>query len=317
MKFCSVQGTLLGIFLLVFFGIPEKHHYLASAEDKVYRLQHADGPRIILIGDSGVAYGMKSAMIAEEFPGYTVVNMALMAGLGFRNIIAEIEPELHEGDVVVMIFAHQLYDRNLLHYQYWNYVTYRPEMLLRADWRDFPIMVDDAFFFVNRALRTYKRVMTYKVHPEREAPIHRAGFNEYGDLQAHHSLQTLPTTRMEMADLKMENKPFAREVVHELNAFAERAEAKGATVLYMFPPIPETAWEVNGELIRESASFPQEGLEFPIINEPGEMVYPDNFFYDTNYHMIGVGATRRSELLAERLKDYVPTSSNTSQEQRP
>lgn len=304
-KFGGVQGVMLLSFVTVFFGVPERHHYLASAWDKAERLEASPSPRLILIGDSGVAYGMKSDVLAEAYPGFTVVNMALMAGLGFRNILAEIEDDLRPGDVVVMIFAYQVFDRNLLHYQYWNYAAYRPEMLRRINWRDVPVLMDNASFFVNRAMKTYKRVMTWEAHPDRPGPVNRAGFDAYGDLVAHHDDTTLPTLNYPMTDLRMEDPRYSREVVHELNAFAQRAEERGATVLYMFPPVPSASWRASGGKILEAAQWAKEGLEFPILNQPQEMIYADDEFYDTNYHMLEDGARRRTELLAERLRPYL------------
>ncbi|MEO0795844.1 MAG: hypothetical protein AAFX93_11805 [Verrucomicrobiota bacterium] len=304
-KFSSVQFVLLATFLTVFFGIPEKYHYLAAAEDKKYRFDHAEGPRLILIGDSGVAYGMDSSILAEEFPDYTVINMALMAGLGFRNILAEVEDDLRPGDVVVVIFAHQLFDRNILHHQYWNYLTYRPDMFVKLDWRDWPVLMDNAGFLAQRGLKVYKRVMTWKVHPDRPGPVNRAGFNEYGDLVAHHGATTLPTINYPMNDLNLEKEWFSKLVVKEMNAFARKADAAGAEVFYMFPAIPESSWAEGKERILKSEQYAVEGFEFPILNNAEEMVYPDDDFYDTNYHLLGPAAKRRTELLAERLKSKI------------
>ncbi|GHB99151.1 hypothetical protein [Cerasicoccus arenae] len=302
-KFVSIQAVITVTILSVFFGIPEKYHYLASTEDKAFRFYHAESPRLILIGDSGVAYGMKSDILAKQFPQFTVVNMALMAGLGFRNIMAEVEEDLRPGDVVVMIFAHQVFDRNILHYQYWNYIAYRPEMLKRMKWRDVPFLMDNSWFIFNRALHVYRRIMTWKLHPPRDGPVNRAGFDEYGDLIAHHGGKTVPGTKFEMVDLKLDDPRFSKEVVKEMNAFADTARAHGAQVYYMFPAIPDVAWEANGEKIREAAAYAIDGLNFPVINSVEEMVYPASEFYDTNYHMLGEGATRRTKLLAERLQE--------------
>lgn len=304
-KFGSVQTVILVTVLGIFFGIPEKYHYLAAAEDKAWRFNHVDSPRLILIGDSGVAYGMRSEILAEELPEYNVVNMALMAGLGFRNILAEVEDDLRPGDVVVMIFAHQVFDRNLLHYQYWNYAAYRPEMIKRLSWRDLPTLMDNAPFVLTRALHAYRRAMTWTPHPPRSGPVNRAGFDEYGDLIAHHEGKQLPGVELQMIDLLLEDEAYANQVVEEMNAFAQTAEERGAQVFYMFPPIPKTARVMNGAKIRQAVAYAVDGLEFPILNSLEEMVYPDEEFYDTNYHLLGPGAKRRTLLLAERLKEQL------------
>ena len=56
-------------------------NYQASLIDKVQRLESIHEPKIVLIGDSNLAFGIDSEKIEEAFD-MPVVNMGLHGGLG-------------------------------------------------------------------------------------------------------------------------------------------------------------------------------------------------------------------------------------------
>ena len=65
----SVVIVLCGVYFGIFFAcIPAQYidNYNASLVDKVDRLKSIDEPKIILVGDSNLAYGISSQLIEEE-----------------------------------------------------------------------------------------------------------------------------------------------------------------------------------------------------------------------------------------------------------
>ena len=73
----------------------------ASLIDKVQRLENLHEPKIVLIGDSNLAFGIDSEKIEEAF-GMPVVNMGLHGGLG--NAFHEEMTRLNvtEGDIYII-----------------------------------------------------------------------------------------------------------------------------------------------------------------------------------------------------------------------
>ena len=55
--------------------------YNAALHDKIDRIEMIEEPKIVLIGNSNVAFGFDSEMIEEAF-GMPVVNMGLHGALG-------------------------------------------------------------------------------------------------------------------------------------------------------------------------------------------------------------------------------------------
>ena len=55
-------------------GSQFNHSYQASLIDKIARLESINEPKIILVGDSNVAFGFDSALIEQKI-GMPVVNM--------------------------------------------------------------------------------------------------------------------------------------------------------------------------------------------------------------------------------------------------
>jgi len=302
--FLTMQAIIFSSFMLIFFGVPERNHYLAKARDKKERLESLEGKRIILAGDSGVAYGINSPMIDEAFPEYGVVNMALMAGLGPSTILAELEDELRSGDAVVLIFAYQTFDREMVHQIFWNYAAYRPEMIAKQPIQSWPTLMDTAFYFVERAVRAYVRGFTWNFHPPRKAPANYQGFNEYGDLVAHYDL---PRTDflISFADLNLRNRGFARGVIKMLNAFNRKAEEKGAQVFFMFPAITAESRDSRPEEVAIIQTLVKEELDFPILGDTDALIFPIDLFYDSFYHLNGEGTVRRTQLLIDALKPYL------------
>lgn len=97
----SIPGTLLvwGFALPVQYG----DTFLGELKHKVSRLEEAPGPRIILMGGSGAAFGVDSALMEQELTGYTVVNFGMYAALGTTVMLDLSEPFIREGDVILLM----------------------------------------------------------------------------------------------------------------------------------------------------------------------------------------------------------------------
>lgn len=90
--------------LLIFFAsiMPQNEHmYNAALIEKVERLETIEGPKIVLIGNSNVAFGFESRTIEEEF-GMPVVNMGLHGALGNAFHEEMVKINVAPGDIYVI-----------------------------------------------------------------------------------------------------------------------------------------------------------------------------------------------------------------------
>ena len=109
-------GKLFIVTLLLFvfcFGVVMPQYtgnYQASMVDKAARLRSVEGPKIVLIGNSNLAFGMDSQMLEEAF-SMPVVNMGLHGGVG--NVFNEQAARLNvtPGDIYVVCHSNYDHDR--------------------------------------------------------------------------------------------------------------------------------------------------------------------------------------------------------------
>lgn len=152
-------------------------NYQASLIDKVNRLTNINEPKIILIGNSNVAFGIDSEMM-EEALNMPVVNLGLHSDLGngFHEQIAKLN--INKGDII--IFCHTGYnakdtipDPSLA----WITIENHKELWKILRPKDYPKML--------RALPNYMIECTFRwLNPsslKQTGCYSRSAFNEYGD----------------------------------------------------------------------------------------------------------------------------------------
>ena len=74
--------------------LPAKRAMLAAESDK---------PRLIIVGGSAVAFGVDSALLAQELPDYQPINFGLYAALGTRVMLDLSIDELRPGDISIVM----------------------------------------------------------------------------------------------------------------------------------------------------------------------------------------------------------------------
>ena len=95
---------IFAVILIAFFfrlSPQYEHYYSASLIDKMERLDSIEEPKVVLIGNSNLAFGINSKMIEEKF-GMPVVNMGFHGSLGnaFHEEMAKIN--ITPGDIYVI-----------------------------------------------------------------------------------------------------------------------------------------------------------------------------------------------------------------------
>lgn len=97
--FCVILGLCL-----FFVGIimPQyEYSYNAALLDKIARLESIQEPKIVLVGNSNLPFGIKSELIEEAFH-MPVVNMGMQGSLGnaFHEEMAKIN--VQNGDIIIL-----------------------------------------------------------------------------------------------------------------------------------------------------------------------------------------------------------------------
>ena len=266
--------------------------YNAAAIDKYNRLHSLDQPKIILVGDSNVAFGFYSEMLEEAF-GMPVVNFGLHGNLGQVFVTNVIRGCVSEGDIVIIAPAGYHYSPNSLDCVM-AWITIENHYPL---WRGVPI---NRYMDMFLAYPTYlKRALNLFISNEgnriEDSPWGRVDFNEYGDYDH-------PRPKCVIVDDNY-SQFFGSEYLDEglgmyWNDYNSFIISKNATLYMSAPPILSEALEVDLESLQKQL---EDGLDFPVISQLADYVYPLELFYDTGFHMNDYGRAIRTQQLIDDL----------------
>lgn len=281
-------------FDFLFIGNQYTQAYTGSILDKTARMESIREPKILLVGNSNLSFGMDSAKL-EEATGMPVVNLGLHGGLGNAFHEEWAKPYIREGDIVIL--CHSDYSSNSIgdntlawvtlekHTNLWNIL--RPEDLggfLRA--------------YPDYFLNCIKNYLSHSDVPIADSAYARCAFNEYGDIICRpvHGTSQYTFTQGSLALPGVDSVCLDR-----MNAFNDYVHSQGATLIMSYYPI------AYGEFTPAEADFLaiqdtlRAELNFPIISDIRDYFIPYEYFYDTVFHLNEEGVAIRTNQLIEDL----------------
>lgn len=303
--FSAFQLVLLVVVVGVFYGTPRADHPMGWGVDKQRLLQETPGPRLILAGDSGTAFGFLSPELEQALPPYHPINAGLWAFLGPHVILEEVAPEVRAGDVVVVSLAYEHFVSSKLHHLIVYYTVQRPEVFLHLDSPTALFLCDNAFFIFHEATVRSRKLLWRSKLDTYYPPYARDSINEYGDIVDHWDMERPAGSNYTNPPFRFKTGGRAARVVDELNDFARRCEARGARVFYQYPPLTPESYEGQRARFDAFDAYLRESLEFPVLNHPGDLLVPEEHLYDNLYHTMKPGAETRTQALIDDLRPYL------------
>lgn len=291
---CLIIAALL-LAVTFFWAAPQfQSKYTGAIQDKVQRLCSIDEPKIILVGDSNLAFGIQSPMIEEalELP---VVNLGGHGGLGLEFSLNMAKCNIQEGDIVIVSCAlldsrgmrdSELGWISIENYGLWSLV---PEVDYSNMARTLPKYVTKTL--LHWALGTGNA-------PGNDCYT-RDSFNEYGDniYPRPESIHTF-TKGSESLPILI---PDCADALNEFNAYCE---SQGAVCLISLSPIAKGEFTAPVESFEEYQKSLEDQLDATVISDVTDYFFPYEQFYDTNYHLTDEGAVIRTEQLIADLKNW-------------
>ena len=312
--FNSKKGTfreILGFFLkltciliaLAFFMsaivMPQyRYVYTGSLEDKMDRLQSLNEPKIVLIGNSNLSFGIDSELLEEAFD-MPVVNMGFHGGLGnaFHEEMAKVN--LHEGDIIIV--AHSNYadqDKISDPVKAWISVENNPRLWQLIRKQDVPDMYFSFSIYAKKALTLW--ASKEGNIPNNENAYSRLAFNEYGDVTFERT--TTSYTFTEDSIRIPEINAICTERLNTLNKYV--AEHGASLVIAAYPIAYGEFTPPETEYIQFQTEL-QEALDCPVISDYRDYFIDYDLFYDTNLHLTNKGAALRTQQLIYDLKQWM------------
>lgn len=284
---------------LIFIAIrPDPSHYFAGSLLQEELLANTPSPRIILVGGSNVSFGLDAALMQREL-GIPVINDGLHAGLGIAPL-RELEEYLHPGDIVIISLEYQLFanrdvmDGDITFLSDW--IEYSPKRIqyLSDPWREAPALYATMLQRkVNRQVNLY--LFGGSLDEERTIFI-GTKYNANGDFVGHLQRESTPRKKIPFDPYPVTQ--IQQDIFMVLEDFYQAARAKGAEVYFEAPASRESNCETTGAT--SMAIFYEtfaERSSIPVLTPIEEVCLPDQYFFDTAYHLNAEGRQLRTQRL--------------------
>jgi len=270
--------------------------YDAALIDKVERVESIEEPKIVLLGNSNVAFGFDSALIEEKI-GMPVVNMGLHAGAG--NVFHEDMAKFNvcEGDIYVLCHSSFADSDNIPDTMaYWSSLEnhYHLWRLIRG--RDIPAAAKGFPVYLKKSLALYA---SGTGNQEIAGVVHnRSSFNEYGDIGLYRegSLDNFTDT---VAPPPINDIMVSR--INELNAWLTE---RGATLLVAGYPVGNGSLTVAPEEFMAFQEELERRLDCTVISNYVDYMFDYTYFWDSNLHLNTEGAKIRTEQLIADIRRW-------------
>lgn len=280
----------------------EKHLYQASLL-KSKLLRDTPSPRIIIVGGSNVAFGIDSELMEQEL-GMPVINDGLHVALGIAPI-NEIKHYLRANDIVII---------SLEYYNFTDEQSFFGQPQYLADWVEFS---PERIWYLHEPLKQMPSIYTIMLERKVNRQLnyylngfsYEAGrnfysgnlFNEHGDFIGH--LGEGNKRQFEIADSVYPINLIEEAYVY-LEDFNQFALSKGAKVFHEAQAHRQTNCDRTGKKeLNKFFSRIRTKTTIYLLTDLDQLCLPDNYFYDTPYHLNEQGRRVRTERLIENLKN--------------
>lgn len=307
--FLALQFAILAPLAYLGGQYQASRHYLCATQDKLARLATADGPRIIFIGGSNLAFGLDSSVVAKR-TGYNPVNMGVHVSLGMLPQMRMVEKHLKPGDLIVLCPEYHLFNKNGMR------STEKIAGELHDVWpgsRPFLQPDHDASLrsfgkpplrlLADRIAHARKYFNNYLSESE-PGLYERGSFNEFGDHVAHYGVAYHSDDR-DIGGVSLDlGERNVREAIEVLNEFAARCETRGASVVFAHVPISSTDVARQPQVMENFESILAAELQCPILTKLDQLIFEEDMFFDTEYHLTRTGVTKRTSVVCAGLVEY-------------
>lgn len=286
-------SLLLLILLFCWYMMPQfLGKYTASLIDKVERLENMDGAKIVLLGNSNLAFGINSEMLEKELK-MPVVNMGFDGAFGnaFHEEMARIN--VHRGDIYVLCHTNYNDSRELGDpVLAWITLENHRELWQILRTKDIWPMIKAYPEYLRKCRDLF---LSDTGNQPVEGVYSRYSFNEYGDVaykrfeNAYEFEKVIP---YDVGDATVEG----------INRLSCWLQERGAYLVVAGYPIGNGEYTAPKEEFVALQKELERKLVCPIISDFADYMFEYKYFYDTDLHLTSEGADIRTEQLIVDIK---------------
>lgn len=296
---CLVALALGSVFIAI---KPDPKHYYRSSLLKLDLLKKTPSPRIIITGGSNVAFGIDSELIEENFH-IPVINHGLVVGLGVAPI-KELTEYIQPGDIIIISLEYYNFSNSAAFYGYPEYIS---------DWIEFsPGRIKYLEHPLSQAPNMFSIILQRKLNRQLNFFLYGGSldavrglytgdqFNAHGDFIGHLTMDPETPDAIGSSAYPI---TYLEEAYTFLADFNQYALAQGARVFYEPQPNRYTNCEATGD--KELDNFYrtlQRKTAIRVLKSSDQLCMPDEYFFDTPYHLNADGREFRTQRLIQNLK---------------
>ena len=296
----AVSASGIVILKMEVIGNQYSGNYQASIIDKVDRLNSIDEPKIILVGNSNLAFGIDSEKIEKEI-GMPVVNLGLHGGMNneFHEKVAK--QNINEGDLVIVCYTSYSDDGKITDPALaWITIEDNLDLWPLISIQNYPNMIWHYKEYFKDCYDLWKSDggNTYAAHS-----YSRSAFNKYGDIVVR-----TPGGYAERSTIFNETSLYIPEIndicTSRLNRFNKYVASMGAELVVASYPIAYGEFTPSKSEYEKFQSDLESALDFEVISNFTDYFIPYEYFYDTKYHLTEEGVKIRTEQLIQDIKNW-------------
>ncbi len=298
MKRRIVSIFILLLFLLamplalagVGFGLPAQYSktYYAELPRLFGKLKETEGKKIVVIGNSGVAFGLDPYLVEREVDGYAVCPFGLYGAIGTKAMMDLSRVNIGEGDIVLLAPEQTRQSLSLyFNSEYvWNAVDGNYGLLRYL--RNPGEMVGGFPGFASRKFGYF----TQGNAPDPTDVYAVSSFDKNGKMTYDRPYNLLPLGYDGVSRISYDPAVFSPDFAEYVNAFNRFVTGRGATLYFAFAPVNASGIAVGttSEGIDAYYDAVDALLDCPILGDPHRYIFESDWFYDSNVHMNSAGS---------------------------
>jgi hypothetical protein len=284
--------------------------YIAAVLEKDRLIRDTPSPKIILVGGSNLAFGIDSHMMEDSLHVH-VVNMGLYAKLGLRFMLAQVNPYIRKGDIVLVVPEYDQFfgdfsegDHNVN-----KAMLYAPSDRIGDFIKSYSIVDVILRPRAENARRAFAHAATAAIGrekqffpPDTNQVYNRHSFNDRGDMVGHLGRKAMNPDSIFVRSLPP-LKDFNKRTIDELNETAGVARQVGARAYLMFPSFMARAYALSDKSIDSLRVRIARDSKMPFLGTAKDFVFPDSLFFDTRFHLTGAGRALRTIRMIDILRN--------------
>lgn len=293
---------LIPVILVSFaFGLSPQYDesFYGGMAIKYDRLKNISERKVVIIGGSSLAFGLRSDLLEQEL-GMPVVNFGLYANLGTKYML-DVAKDFIGKDDIVIIAPEQNSQALSLYFNaeaVWYSIDGKYEILNKTDTSNAGDLLGKFFTFVSGKFSYWKN----NDKPNPEGVYNVGSFNELGDIIYERPHNTMKDGYDGAMPISFDKSVIDVEFIDYINSYAEVAAKSGAKTYYAFSPMNAKAIADSNESIVDYYDYLRTCLDITVIGNPLSHILDCEWFYDSNFHLNDAGALYYTALLAQEIK---------------